>query len=131
MMAGLASLASACTNLLEVDDHRGVADELCNLIEQCYGPDLYPDCHARVAERLQAADPGVRAQYLESFANDFCLESCSNARACLDGAPLCDGSGQGCNGIEQCCGFAAGGSDCKGGACCVALGGGCVCGCWI
>src|SRR5690606_26375076 len=125
VVGGLAFAAPGCTDLRAVGGHLGVADELCKMIEQCYGPDLYPDCHARVSERLEAADPATRSQYLESFANAFCLESCSNARACLDGAPLCDAAGQACGGIETCCGFAVGASECKGGACCVPVGGAC------
>lgn len=114
--------ASSCVGLFELDGYAGVAPELCDLLRTCYGDDFYADCLARVSARLRDADEATRAAYLQSFADDRCLETCTSARRCLDAAPLCDAHGGTCGQDEHCCGFLVGQTACGTQGCCASDG---------
>jgi len=122
-MGGVAlTSVSSCVGLFELDDYQGVAPELCELLRTCYGDDFYEGCLERVTTHLEDADAELRAAYLQSFADERCLESCTSARRCLDDPPLCDGGHADCAQDEHCCGFLVGNTACDAGSCCASDG---------
>jgi hypothetical protein len=115
-LLGFALLAGAasCVGLLALDGYAGAHSELCSKVEQCFGAQYRPACEQSLAERLEGARASERAAWLVYFADHSCLESCINARRCLDEPPLCAGPMQGCSARSECCGFSVGAGDCGG-----------------
>ncbi|MEM9692516.1 MAG: hypothetical protein AAGA56_08230, partial [Myxococcota bacterium] len=126
MLALFGTLPFACVSVLDLEGYQGVTTELCATLERCYGPELYPDCENTIAARIENASAADRQFFLETYANSFCNETCTNARACLDNAPVCNGPGSVCASAEQCCGFFSGGGECQGESCCVSVGSACT-----
>jgi len=102
----------SCVAVLGLDGYRGAADELCSLLDRCYGEEALPECMTHVAGNLDAAEPGEIREWLVSFADESCLESCTSARRCLDLSPVCEAVGADCAALEECCGFSKGLSNC-------------------
>ena len=117
--AGWAALSAAlllwipsCADVLGLGGERNVADELCDLLQRCYGDAAPPDCHRRVGTALARADQEQASAWLTSFADASCLTDCTTARRCLDAEPVCEPIGEDCDVLEQCCGFTRGKSSC-------------------
>jgi len=131
---GVAGTAGSCVSLLGLEGYGSAANELCSMLQDCYGPQFYPSCLEHADPRLNEATAEAREAWLTMFADSHCLESCQNANACLDAPPVCGSQGAGCGQREQCCGFLTGKSECSrsaglfggvaisDGACCVANG---------
>ena len=103
-----------CVSLLQLDGYSDATVELCELIGQCFGDDYYSACSSHSGARLTDADATERSAWLLMFADDKCLENCTNAYKCLDQNPVCGATGLGCAQTEQCCGFSTGVSSCNG-----------------
>jgi hypothetical protein len=117
--AAAAGLASAlllwipsCADVLGLGGERNVANELCDLLERCYGEAAPPDCHQSVGTALARADGDVASRWLTGFADASCLADCTTARRCLDAEPVCEPVGEDCAVLEQCCGFTRGKGSC-------------------
>lgn len=120
LAAALVAWIPSCADVIGLGAERNVADELCELLERCYG-DLVPDdCRARVGTRLEGAEQDVTTAWLTGFADAGCLADCTSARRCLDAVPVCGGVGTECGVLEECCGFTLGKGTCDGdaGRCC-------------
>ena len=115
----VAVTSSSCVGALDLDEYATATDELCDLLDRCFGADFFPDCHEHAGPRLTAADAMQREQWLTIFSDRRCLQSCSDARRCLDNTPVCSTVAEGCGEqTEACCGFIAGKGACEEGACC-------------
>lgn len=116
---GVAVTSSSCVNALDLDEYADATDELCDLLDRCFGTDYFPECHEHTGPRLTTADGAQREQWLSIFSDRRCLQSCNDARRCLDNSPVCGDVADGCGEqTEACCGFIAGKGDCKAGLCC-------------
>jgi hypothetical protein len=126
VLVASATLVASCVGVLKLDDYSGALEALCQKIAECYGADYYADCRERTEARLEGASAEEREDFLATFADSYCLESCINARACLDEQPICARFGDGCAMPEQCCGFTHGSGTCAGSSCCKPLGVACT-----
>ncbi|MBI4950918.1 MAG: hypothetical protein HY908_02715 [Myxococcales bacterium] len=113
-------LAGSCVSVLDLGGYEGALGPLCELVRSCFGEERLPDCVAFEAARLRDADADARAAWLVYFADNHCLESCVNARRCIDEAPLCATRSEPCANDWHCCGFLDGSGNCDldRGACC-------------
>ena len=121
-LALFSTLGASCVDLLGLGGYTGAIQSLCDMLAECYGTSFYPKCVERAEQRLGDASPELRESYLTAFADNSCLESCTNARACLDHQPICSTGGSSCGAAEQCCGFTDGASQCSGDSCCAPRG---------
>jgi hypothetical protein len=112
LAASVVLTGASCVGLLDLDDYAGAAQSLCDLLATCYGADAYADCHHRLSQALDGADPALRTQWLTSFGEQNCLKNCTTAKRCLDALPICQGAGSGCAQREHCCGFTKGEGKC-------------------
>ncbi len=103
--------------MLGLDSYGNAADEMCSLLDRCYGPADYAGCRPILEGRLDAADSSLRHDWLDTFTNFDCLDSCSAGRHCLNIAPLCVSSGS-CLHRQDCCGFLDGNAACLDNTCC-------------
>ena len=108
----------SCVSLLDLDGYESAVSGLCQLLTTCEGEATYPSCVAYVNGRVDGADPAARATWLTYFADNACLTTCTNARVCLDEAPVCGNAAETCAASPYCCGFTDGRSTCEAGACC-------------
>ncbi len=100
-------LLASCLGVLGLDGYESAPEALCALLDRCYtGEDAIVQCRGHVSSQLAAAGEG-RDEWLARFTSmdSNCLTSCSNARACLDAAPVCRGPRESCTKTQQCCGF--------------------------
>lgn len=112
LLSAIAVTASSCVSLLELDGYQAATSELCEMLHNCFGGDFFPECHRHTEPRLKGAEPDQREEWLVSFADQQCLENCTNARVCLDESPVCRDLGEGCTQPELCCGFILGKGAC-------------------
>jgi hypothetical protein len=110
--AALSVSVPSCVSVLGLDGFRGAAEELCSLLERCYGDKAIPECLPHVSGALDGADAEDSKAWLVEFADQSCLESCSTARRCLDQPPVCQTVGSTCDSLEKCCGFSKGFGSC-------------------
>lgn len=125
LLSGMSVLAASCVGILELDGYAGALNDLCEKLRECYGDEYFPECEAHGEPRIVAATTDERETWLQNFADRHCLESCANARACLDMSPVCGTPAETCVQKEQCCGFLSGAKECGGGHCCSGEGKGC------
>ena len=125
LLSTMSILAASCVGILELDGYAGALNDLCEKLRECYGDEYFPECEAYGEPRIVAASAEEREAWLQNFADRHCLESCTNARACLDMSPVCGAAAEGCVQKEQCCGFLTGAKECGGNQCCSGEGKGC------
>lgn len=125
LVSSLSVLAASCVGILELDGYAGALNDLCEKLRECYGDEYFPECEAHGEPRIVAATTEEREAWLQNFADQHCLESCANARACLDMSPVCGAPAEGCVQKEECCGFLTGAKECGGNKCCSGEGKGC------
>jgi hypothetical protein len=114
VLFGVVSItSSSCVGLMDLNDYESATDELCDLLDSCFGASFFPGCHAYAEPRLTTAEADEREAWLVAFADRKCLENCTNARICLDNSPVCTDLGEGCGEREACCGFITGKGDCS------------------
>lgn len=111
---------ASCTSLLGLDDFESASGELCDLLDTCYADPTMQDCKQRLDTLLRTADVETRTSWLVVFGDQHCLGSCTDARGCLDAAPVCHAGS--CGRREECCGFLRGHADCVGARCCAPRG---------
>ncbi|MBI4701252.1 MAG: hypothetical protein HY744_08855 [Deltaproteobacteria bacterium] len=123
----LAAPGLTCVDLLELEGYRAAAQQLCALLDRCYGQDYYPSCGEQVTARLEAAPAEARSSWLTHFADYDCLGNCTSATLCLDVPPLCLDVAAGCGRDLDCCGFSRGTGRCSvaGPCCCLPDGNAC------
>lgn len=114
-LLALAPLALVqCTALLGLDDQRDAVAELCAVVDLCYaasGP-YAAECAQHLGGRLGLVATQDQSAWLGTYVTTSCEGSCSEARKCLDQAPLCADKGNGCLRSEECCGFSRGDAVC-------------------
>jgi hypothetical protein len=118
----VAFAGQSCVSMFDLDGFEGVIANLCETLAKCNGGDYFPDCVESAEAKLAGASAEERAAYLAAFSAEACLESCTNARNCLDAAPLCDPAGSRCGQAYECCGFSTGVKECSNGTCCAGTG---------
>lgn len=117
---GAGVVTASCVKVLDLADHASAAQALCALLDRCFGSSEYPGCREHVESGLGDADAAARAEWLGNFAGALhCLDTCSDAKRCLDQLPVCNQASDGCGQAEHCCGFLDGLASCAGqGTCC-------------
>jgi hypothetical protein len=109
---------SSCVSVFGLNDYAEAAETLCEHLVRCFGESAYPDCYDHVASGVTEGSPEERAAWLGSIEGEECLAKCSSGVACLDAAPVCNASSEGCGQAEHCCGFLDNAQACEGGSCC-------------
>lgn len=117
----------SCTAVLDLEKYGNAAQQMCSLIDRCYGKTGNDGCQGILETYLHDVDPPTREEWLASFNNYNCLASCSAGRSCLNIPPLCVAVGASCKRTLDCCGSLEGHADCdtKTKACCKARGASC------
>jgi hypothetical protein len=118
IVACLSITSASCVGVIDLNDYGGAANELCELLEQCFGTDAYGGCREHVNQGLDNADADQRGNWLQGSGDD-CLRDCTSAKACLDSVPVCHAPSAGCGQLEHCCGFTVSDVSCQEGRCCM------------
>lgn len=110
-LLGVGLVVASCADVLGIE-YNDTAEELCELLEQCYGADHLPGCADRVGNNLDNRSEQDTKNFLDSYGANGCTESCTAARDCLDEKPVCEPIGFFCSAKEECCDFVSGLSTC-------------------
>jgi hypothetical protein len=119
LIVASALAASSCSTLIGADDYEDSGQAICNMMTFCYGSSD-PNCVRRIHQRLELSPRAMRSKWLSQLSDAACLETCVDARKCLDSLPVCNVEGD-CTRREDCCGFLGGTVDCST-TCCGARG---------
>lgn len=109
----LALVGASCRSVLGLEGYEESVDAICKIIDRCTD-DPTRDCRERVGTRLQGAETANNepwSKWLSDLTAHQCLDSCGNARRCLDTTPICGTTT--CMAKDDCCGFVGGRKDCN------------------